>query len=146
MFNMDVNQTQLLELGLNALGFLVGGGIMMVLAAIFRRSKKISRHDLKKPQPIVAAKSDVPVESRQEDFQFINLSGSRPTEDKSSEPKSSLGLSRRNRTEVYQLARRMLEAHKSASQISDELGMSQAEISLLKTRADQDKGVENVER
>ena len=141
---MDVNQTQLMEIGLNVVGFLAAGGILMVLGSLFRRKDKKQNH----PAQVIATTSRpetiVPVIAADvRDAQFIDLSGGR-SKPASTTTQSGSSLARRNRAEVYELAQRMLKERKSASDISTELGVSQAEVNLLRARTVQDKGVKHV--
>lgn len=142
MFNMEVNQMQLLEIGLNALGFLAAGGIMMVLSSMFRRQSRKGRLvEATTTQPV----SGRPTETGRTDqgFQFIDLSGDRGDLTPPVKPVTETALSRRNRVEVYELAQQMLRARKPVQEISDELSMSQAEVNLLKAISLKDKGVQH---
>ncbi len=127
MFNMEVNQMQLLEIGLNALGFLAAGGMLMVLASMFRNKARKSL-PVKNAGTLTATDSQIRAESGRSGrrFQFIDLSGETgdltPPVDRS--PEAAQG--RRNRAEVYELAKRMLQARKPVREISDELSMPQA--------------------
>lgn len=142
---MEVNQMQLLEIGLNALGFMAGGGILMVLASIFRRKKsRLSPAEPMATTPVTNM-STKPESGRSDGgFEFIDLSGSNRDMTRPAKKTEELTRSRRNRAEVYDLAQRMLKARKPVREISDELSMSRAEVSLLKTRSVQDKGEQHV--
>ena len=146
MFNMDVNQMQLLDMGLNALGFIAGGGVLVVLASIFRRKErqKVPAEVAPGPQTTKEQPDRVPAASSGPGFEFIDLSAGIESKASPKRQSSELTHSRRNRAEVYELAQRMLQSRKPTREISDELGMSQAEVSLLKARSEQPKGEQHV--
>lgn len=142
---MEVNQMQLLEIGLNALGFIAGGGILMVLASMFRRKgSKIVPADTIAAAPAKDMPTKPDSGSSAKGFEYIDLSGSNKDVTRPAKKSAELTRSRRNRAEVYDLARRMLNARKPVREISDELSMSRAEVSLLKARSMQDKGEQHV--
>ena len=147
MFNMDVNQMQLLEMGLNALGFIAGGGILMVLTSIFRRKRRSSLPAEAIPErtPSIEQKpKQVPKNNTESSFQFIDLSDENMKTPTKKDQPPKLTRSRRNRAEVYELAQSMLQSRKPTREISDELGMTQAEVSLLKARSKHLKGEQHV--
>lgn len=147
MFNMDVNQIQLLEMGLNALGFVAGGGILVVLASIFRRKERNSMPAEAVTETTPPTKEQLrqtPKRDVNRGFQFIDLSDRNEKSPSKTERPSGTTQSRRNRAEVYELAQRMLQSRKPTRDISDELGMTQAEVSLLKARSEQHKGEQHV--
>ena len=137
---MEVNQTQLLEIGLNALGFLAAGGMLIVLASIFSRKGRKSQPG----ETTAASPSKTESGGSTGRFQFIDLSGETGGLKPPAERSPETALARRNRAEVYELAQRMLQVRKPVQEISDELSMSQAEVNLLKARSVQDKGKQHV--
>jgi hypothetical protein len=130
---MEVTIDQIIDVGLNVVGFLAAGGLMMLL---FSPSRRRDRAPAAKTKPSVAeAPSAGPASpSTARAASFVSLTGSGETPPSSRPPRTASATpGRRDRAEVIRIAREMIAAKRSNREISDRLPISEAELSMLQS-------------
>lgn len=132
---MDVINDRIVDVGLNVLGYLVAGGLGMLL-----HSTVLQRRLRRAEKPAVPVATERPVAKRViigdpcEGLEFVSFgeeTGPAATP-VAPEPASRAGSTHRNRREIIRLAREMLEAGTGGDQIRRTLPISQSELALLK--------------
>ena len=140
---MDLSKEVLMDLFLNAAGYLAAGGLSLALYTLFRGRKKAAldspRPDLRTADQSRVEAGNVAAERRR--IEFIKF-GEQPYKadtmgegDAHSERAPTMpAASRRNRIEVMGLARKMINAGASAEKIRAILPISEAEFALLSSQ------------
>jgi len=140
---MDLSKEVLMDLFLNAVGYLAAGGLSLALYALFCGRKKAAldspRPDLSTADQRCGKAGNVAGERRR--IEFIKF-GEQPykadaagTGDVHSKRAPAMpAASLRNRIEVIGLARKMINAGASAEKIRAILPISEAELALLSSQ------------
>ena len=132
---MDFSQEFIMDIAINAAGFLTAGLIGMVFYALFSKKSKTTKKEVlqeinntlsKATQtvPTVQAKSSPSVK-------FIQLGANGKAVEQPALSKENKPTQRPSRKEVIQLARKMLEAGSTTDNIKRILPVSDAELALL---------------
>lgn len=132
---MDVINDRIIDVGLNALGYLFAGGLGVLLhSAMLQRSRR--RAAAPEGAAVTEATTTTPKPRKDPDrnIEFVSFDAESPTDAVSSDTGAgSLTNSRhRNRRETIRLAREMLKAGTAGDQIRRTLPISQSELALLK--------------
>jgi hypothetical protein len=136
---MEVHTEQIIDIALNAAGYLLAGGLWLLVYTAWqnRKAERTARALIAKPTtaaPVATTvAASVPTEGRRS-LEFVAFRGEhRATGDTPAvEPTVLSGMDRRrNRAEVFALARRMLESGASAEAVKLELPVSDGELALL---------------
>lgn len=133
---MELSNDQLINIGLNIVGFLAAGGLMMLIASVFRGRRTAlsaitatnsTAKDLK------INKTTAQSAMRQKAPTFVPLTGA-------DESQPADNDRRRNRARVLELAQQMIADGQSDERIADLLPISQAELAVLKTTDSESTG------
>jgi hypothetical protein len=138
---MEVVNTQILNIGLNVLGYLVAAALgMLVYSAFQSRRRRPVPVPVSTPTPIekevTAAPEPSPNDARS-NYEFVDLRQTSTAEDsetsitEESETKPAKGY--RDRPEIVRLARKMVKAGTSREMIKRTLPISDVELALLQT-------------
>lgn len=146
---MEVSQEQLIDLGLNIVGFLAAGGLLMIVSSVMRGRKQ--RKLATAESPGVAAREAAPTDTTSDkdnpDIEFVSLVPKDPVEKDGSpggvQPAQAGPIARRNRSEIIKMAKEMLEARRSTEEITESLPVSEAELALLSHNRDASHGENN---
>jgi len=116
---MDVWNDRILDIGLNALGYLIAGALGMLLYSVVygRRRQTVS-------QPSESAPTAGRVD-RSEASQFVDL------RNQTKAPVAATGAGRRDKAEVVRLARKMMQAGADREMIKRTVPISDGELNLL---------------
>lgn len=136
---MEISQDMLIDIALNAAGFLLAGLLGVTIYSMFKRTPKTVKviesesvgNGLPKEAPsqqaVVSSQNTVSTEKKVE---FINFGQKKKETTKRKEGIS--GNSKRNRSEVIRMANAMLAAGNEPEQIKKVLPISDTELALLK--------------
>ena len=141
---MDVTMDQLIDTGLNMLGFLVAGGLMLVLLSIFRPRTATPPASEASPELPTADETPAdrsaatPVESTA--MTFVSLAPPGPS-DETTRPVSPAteehNRDRRcRRADAIRLARDLIAAREPKGAIAEKLPLAEAELALLSRQQD----------
>ena len=129
---MDVFNDRIIDIGLNALGYLVAGGLGMLLYSMLpRRSRRVATEAATPAAPLAPATGSAPKNT----FEFVDLrqgpvnGQSMSRADSGSGNKGGPG--RRDRREIIRLAREMLRAGTADEMVKRTLPISDGELALL---------------
>ncbi|MCD6249731.1 MAG: hypothetical protein J7J98_05300 [candidate division Zixibacteria bacterium] len=137
---MDVISDRFIDIGLNALGYLIAGGLGMFLHTVIQERRQrsiVARKAMTiaegpELKPAVTGNSDKGVE-------FVSLRTKTPVETIVATGTATLpdatspnNSPYRNRREIIRMAREMLDAGTAGKKIRDTLPISQSELALLK--------------
>lgn len=146
---MEVSQEQLIDMGLNIIGFLAAGGLLVIVSSAFRGRGKGRAAIV--AQPTVA--TDTPTESvpatntDDSDMEYVSLVPTGSIEKVESPTEAMVGngsgIKRRNRSEIISMAKEMLQARRSTQEITDSLPVSEAELALLSQSNNGSHGEDN---
>jgi hypothetical protein len=128
---MDVINDRIIDVGLNVLGYLIAGGLGMLLHSSVqaRRLRRVATPVAATPTEVPATRT-VPVGDPGNGLEFVSFGAdAQPAAPEPVLPPSSL---HRNRREIIRLAREMLQAGTAGDQIKKTLPISQSELALLK--------------
>jgi hypothetical protein len=134
---MDVSLDQLIDVGLNVVGFLLAGGLILTLSSLLRRRDQSGLRTAGSGGKAVkvADVQEADISRTPAGMEFVRLSDG--LDRKSPNPKDS-GVSapvaektRRNRAEVIRMARKMLAESRSPSAVAGDLPISEAELAML---------------
>lgn len=137
---MEVYSEQIIDISLNAAGYIIAGGLWMLVYSAWqnRRAAKAARAGRSQDEaaPVTAplvAKPAADHGGRSLEFVTFRGASSKPAEPVGSEARATtaVGERRRNRDEVFALARRMLEQGASTDAVKSELPVSDGELALL---------------
>lgn len=132
---MDVMNDQLIDIGLNILGYLIASALgMLVYSTFHRREKAPTTASGTVPQP-AAKPAAAPVEGKKQ-LEFVTFRGSDSAEISEvsvpAEPKARVDRNNRaDRAEIVRLARGMIKAGASGETIRRTLPISEGELALL---------------
>lgn len=137
---MDVISDRFIDIGLNVLGYLIAGGLGMLLHTVIQQRRQRSTVVRKamtiaegpELKPAVTSNSDKSVE-------FVSFRAETPVETmvatEATTPPDTASPNNspyRNRREIIRMAREMLEAGTTGEKIRNTLPISQSELALLK--------------
>lgn len=136
---MDISQDMIIDVALNAAGYLTAALLSIVIYSIFFRRDRRQSESLAPSAPQVQTPatrdfSPVPAGSGE----FIELGGANVQFDSRSESKSVVPsqeiskTGRRDRSRIVEIATKMLKAGAGVEKIKNLLPISEAELSLLK--------------
>ena len=143
---MDVTMDQLIDTGLNMLGFLVAGGLMLVLLSIFRPRTSTPPASEASPELPTADETPAdrsaaaPVESTSTAMTFMSLAPPGPS-DETTKPvppatEENNRDRRRRRADAIRLARDLIAAREPKGAIAEKLPLAEAELALLSRQQD----------
>jgi hypothetical protein len=134
---MEVSQEQLIDVGLNVIGFLAAGGLLLLISSFFRRDRttKPAAEVVSSGEPGTVLVDLPENDNPAPDLEFVSFTPlSEETDDRTTESvtqRPSTEVSRRDRSEVIRMAREMIKARRSTEEITDELPLSEAELAML---------------
>ena len=124
---MDVISDRIVDVGLNALGYLIAGGLGVLLHSIVLQRRPKASAAAEAATATGSLETSTAASDPGEGIEFVRL-GTEPPTEAASLPNSA----HRNRREIIRLAREMLEAGTAGEQIKKTLPISQSELALLK--------------
>jgi hypothetical protein len=134
---MEVSQDQLIDVGLNVIGFLAAGGLLLLISSFFRKDRETIpaveavATTAPEPEPVDLSEEDTPAP----DLEFMSFSppNAEAAVDGSDSVKSapSAEVSRRDRSEIIRVAREMIQARRTTEEIANKLPLSEAELAML---------------
>ncbi len=140
---MDVMYDQLIDIGLNTLGYLVAASLgILVYSSILKR--KPSRATLESVAPAAQAPSVAPIPAEKPaavdrpGLEFVNFrapgsSGTTTAVPNTAAVAGATGATRRDRVEIIRLAREMIKAQTPQETIRRSLPISEGELALLQS-------------
>jgi len=130
---MDVINDHIVDIGLNALGYLVAGGLGVLLHSAFMgRRRQVA--DAPAPTPDIESQPDNPSRSRiKQPFEYVDLRQQTKSKTNAAGITShpAAATAHRDRREIIHAARQMLKAGAAGDQIRATLPISQSELALL---------------
>jgi hypothetical protein len=138
---MNISLDRAIDAGLNVIGFLAAGALMMVVSSMFQRNRRTGTIDevaaMPTEAPAAAPKeAESPEEHSRSSVSFVSF-GDQPKRPETTAidrtPKANVSGGRRNRAEVIRLAREMIEARQSGEEIRKRLPITEAELAMLDT-------------
>ena len=132
---MDVWIDRIADIGLNAMGYLVAGGLGMLLHSVLRDQCRKPAPVSEAPTEAVTHSSDQLTPDLNQDIEFVDLR--RRSDDEPGESGTVRGLTapgftaRRDRREIIRIAREMLRAGTADDMIKRTLPISESELTLL---------------
>ena len=123
---MEVNHQQLIEIGLNAVGFLAAAALWLLVYATWQ-----SRHRATTPQAAADTPHGTPgaaTADHKPRIQYVDLKGV------AAEQPVTNPDGRRDRSQIYSLAKKMLAAGVPTENIKRTLPVSDGELALLEKR------------
>lgn len=142
---MDVHTEQLIDIALNVAGYLLAGGLWLLVYTAWQNRRATRAAGTAKSETVgrtaVAAAAVVPAnlaptpalpKEGRRSLEFVTFRGDRRQSEPAAAPTAEATLDRRrNRAEVFALARRMLAEGASADAVKSELPVSDGELALL---------------
>lgn len=132
---MDVINDHIMDIGLNALGYLVAGGLGVLLHSAFMgRRRQVA--GVPAPTPDIESGSDDPSRSStRQPFEYVDLRQQRKGKTDAANAgitsRPAAATAHRDRREIIRVARQMLKAGAAGDQIRATLPISQSELALL---------------
>ncbi len=130
-----------IDVGLNVIGFLAAGALMMVVSSMFRRNRRTETIDEVAAKPeealtVAPGESESPGEHPRSSISFVSF-GDKPKRQEATvterTSRTNAPGGRRNRAEVIRLAKEMIDARKSGEEIRKRLPITEAELAMLDT-------------
>ncbi|MBD3257175.1 hypothetical protein GF377_01985 [candidate division GN15 bacterium] len=130
---MDVPHEQLIDIGLNVLGYLVAATLGMVVYSFFGRRRPVTDREAAAVQVAAAAAPEASEGNRKMNFvDFRRSDSSEPNGDLAGAvSRTSSHGARRDRAEIIRLAREMIAARTPQETIKRTLPISDGELALL---------------
>jgi len=131
---MDVINDRIVDIGLNALGYLIAGGLGMLLHTVIQQRRLRSAAARKEVTAAEGSefKTAAPGNTGK-DIEFVSFRAETPeVTTMAANATSHTNSPHRNRREIIRLAREMLEAGTAGEKIRKTLPISQSELALLK--------------
>lgn len=129
---MELTSDVIIELTLNAIGYLAAGAFGVVVASILKRRNQAVPVRAMQDHEATRTTAPAPTESGRGQFVALgkgqNRGSQAPPEAKASEPRPR---ATRDRTEVLRMARQMLKAGAGPERIMQVLPVSETELGLL---------------
>ena len=131
---MDVINDHIMDIGLNALGYLVAGGLGVLLHSAFMgRRRQVA--GVPAPTPDIESQPDDPSRpSTRQPFEYVDLRQQRKGKTDAAvgiASRPAAATAHRDRREIIRVARQMLKAGAAGDQIRATLPISQSELTLL---------------
>lgn len=125
---MELSTETIMEITLNAIGYLTAGLLSVVIYTMFRRKAVVvpEKVAVKEEKQILMAATTTAPETNIPRTVFIPLN-------ENNDVSNSTTYARRNRGEVIRLARKMLNSGTSGEQVRQLLPISKGELSILIT-------------
>jgi len=132
---MDVLNDQLIDVGLNILGYLIASALGMLVYSTFHRREKAPTAAAATVPQTAAKPVAVPVEGKKQ-LEFVTFRNSDSSEMNEvsvpAEPKARVDRNKRSdRAEIIRLARGMIKAGASGETVRRTLPISEGELALL---------------
>jgi hypothetical protein len=124
---MDVLNDRLIDAGLNALGYLIAGGLGVLIHSIILDRRRATR--VVAEAPAEAVEPARPTASKAP--QFVSLKTTSMTSQPVAAPSPETVPSRKDKAEIVRLARKMVQAGTDRKIIKRTLPISDAELNLL---------------
>ena len=137
----SISPDQAIDVGLNIIGFLAAGALMMVVSSMLQRNRRTETIDEVAEKPAEAStaapkEADKPEEQSRSSVSFVSF-GDKPNRPETTptdrSPRANVPSGRRNRAEVIRLAKEMIDARKSGEEIRKRLPITEAELAMLDT-------------
>ena len=141
---MEVTTKQMIDIALDAAGYLLAGGLWLVVYSAWQNRRAAAKaHAAAPAEPMVNVPAPEPMKAAAQpkegprSLEFVTFRGNRSASEpaQSAQPTESVESvvpdRRRNRAEVFAMARRMLEQGVSAERVKSELPVSDGELALL---------------
>lgn len=140
---MDVHTEQLIDIALNVAGYLLAGGLWLLVYTAWQNRRATRAAGTAKSETVgrtaVAAAAVAPADlapalpkEGRRSLEFVTFRGDRRQSQPAPAPAvEAMPDRRRNRAEVFALARRMLAEGASADAVKSELPVSDGELALL---------------
>ena len=131
---IGISNDQLIDIGLNAAGFIIAGLLMMMIRSLFARRPRPEISPAPKKTPVNSKPETACEKTAAVDAQFVNLKQAHAAEPREAAPKGSAGdFKMRNRQEIIHLARKMLTGEEN-SDGAGKLPLTDGELSMIKQR------------
>jgi len=133
---MDVLNEQVIDLGLNVIGYLAAAGLGMLLhSAVVQRRRRATTGE---PRLKVAEPSEVAARQTVPSVQFVDLrrrseEAIKPQPGNEGSDRAAKGDGRRDRAEIIRLARQMLSAGAPGETVRRTLPISEGELAFLQS-------------
>jgi len=129
-----------IDMAVNIVGYLIAGTIGVMIYRLFRRGPRVTEESLASdsvgtPEYAGVARPST-AQAVTNRVQFIRFGERKAPQTESQAPRltsSDGGVNRRNRTEIFRVARSMIKAGATHDSIRKVLPISEAELSLLST-------------
>ncbi len=137
----SISPDRAIDVGLNVIGFLAAGALMMVVSSMFQRNRRTEMIDEVAVKPTEAStaapkEADKPKEQSRSSISFVSF-GDKPNRPERTATektqRANIAGGRRNRAEVIRLAKEMIDARKSGEEIRKRLPITEAELAMLDT-------------
>ncbi|HWR83618.1 MAG TPA: hypothetical protein VN285_09965 [Candidatus Deferrimicrobium sp.] len=130
---MDMSPDMLIGLALNLLGYIGAGGLCATLYSMWRGRKRAAstRSDGDSPSVSLSGPS-APGSLPEPRLEFVRLVESRHAERSEGGRDVKIAGARRNRTDTFQLARKMIDLGAAPEKVRGLLPISEAELALLR--------------
>jgi hypothetical protein len=133
---MELSQDLIIEVALNAVGYIAAAGLVLTLLSLLRRTRSETEASpgsiaTAAPDGPVAATDRKPAGASQLEFVKFSDNSSAGAEARKAENAEKPDGSRRDRSEIIRVAREMLKAGATHEKITSILPISQAELALL---------------
>ena len=134
---MDVINDRIIDVGLNALGYLIAGGLGVLMHSVVQQRRLRRAATPAVPAAPITLTTRPAISDPNPNLEFVSFGADVPTTDAPTESEAATlpGSSHRNRREIIRLAREMLEAGTGGDQIKRTLPISQSELALIKNAA-----------
>ena len=127
---------QLLDIGLNAAGFIIAGLLMIMIRSLFAGKASIQKSSIVAEAPLAANSIKKPeiAKSKSADPEFISLSNiSKPPSPKEISADNKGELKMRNRQEIIRMAKKVLSGHGDSASTGS-LPITDGELAMIKQR------------
>lgn len=138
---MDVSQELLIDVGLNLVGYLAAGFLLILIYSLFKKSRnpkvagQLSQSEISCPTPSDMKVVPTAEPASDSSVEFIKLGSAEINVDKPARPTvrppKITEDYRRNRLKIITTARQMLNAGTPENKVKSLLPISEAELSLL---------------
>jgi uncharacterized protein (DUF58 family) len=136
---MELSQDLMIDVALNAAGYIAAAGLALTVFSLFRRKNSATAAAVTSPIEAAVVAGDRPAPfvvktpGSGPKMEFLKLSGDASTGADEPEPKTEVKPDdgRRDRSEIIRVAREMLKAGATTDKITSILPISQAEVALL---------------
>jgi hypothetical protein len=133
---MEVSYDQLIDTGINALGYLIASGLAVLVYSLFQRKRAPQARSLTVATPAPDLSPATSRATRRAEFVDLKRSDTTAANGDLAGAVSRLssgGVGRRDRAEIIRIAREMLEARTPQETIKRTLPISDGELALLQS-------------